>query len=305
MKISDIDLRLLQVFRAVAEAGGFVKAQGVLGISQPTISSHISNLEQRLGVNLCLRGPQGFSLTPEGQRVLEESSALLDYISDATDRLKSIAQASDMQVSIGVVDAMITNPLNILPSVLRSACKAQPSLTPKITVSEFLNCLTELRGGRFDIVVLGFSDNETPPPDLETINIFNEYSSLFCAIDHPCAVDKDSQSLEERLHRARFSAHSFVTTPLGASLDSVLSEHNTEFSQGAVEATAHLVLAGSHVGLLPLHYAAPWVESGEMVEIGQDRFRILSRLHAARLKGQPMEPATALLWQNLEAKAQP
>jgi len=42
-----------------------------------------------------------------------------------------------------------------------------------------------------------------------------------------------------------------------------------------------------------------------MVEIGQDRFRILSRLHAARLKGQPMEPATALLWQNLEAKAQP
>jgi len=59
VRLSDIDLRLLRVFEAVAVAGGFVRAQEALGISQPAISSYIAKLESRLNVRLCDRGPKG------------------------------------------------------------------------------------------------------------------------------------------------------------------------------------------------------------------------------------------------------
>lgn len=55
-QVSDIDLRLLQVFLTVVRCGGFAAAQPILNIGQPTISEHMNRLETRIGVRLCERG---------------------------------------------------------------------------------------------------------------------------------------------------------------------------------------------------------------------------------------------------------
>ena len=66
-QISDMDLRLLRVFRSVVECGGMAAAELELNIATSTISRHIKDLETRLGLTLCRRGRGGFALTPEGQ----------------------------------------------------------------------------------------------------------------------------------------------------------------------------------------------------------------------------------------------
>ena len=68
--LTDTDLRLLRVFRAVAACGGFAAAELELNINRSTISRHIKDLEGRLGVTLCRRGRGGFALTAEGEQVL-------------------------------------------------------------------------------------------------------------------------------------------------------------------------------------------------------------------------------------------
>jgi len=80
MRLSDIDLRLLRVFIAVVEAGGFAKAQETLGISQPAISAQIAKLENRLNLRLCHRGPQGFALTELGEQILLEAQSLINLV---------------------------------------------------------------------------------------------------------------------------------------------------------------------------------------------------------------------------------
>jgi hypothetical protein len=55
------DLHLLRLFVTVVEAGGFSAAQGVLGLSQPSISQQMAKLETRLGYRLCSRGKGGFA----------------------------------------------------------------------------------------------------------------------------------------------------------------------------------------------------------------------------------------------------
>ena len=48
--LSESDIRLLKVFAKVVDAGGFSAAQIDLNISQSTISTHMTALEQGLGM---------------------------------------------------------------------------------------------------------------------------------------------------------------------------------------------------------------------------------------------------------------
>ena len=58
--ITEYDLRLLRIFISVVEHGGFAAAENSLGITRSTISVHMSNLETRMKLKLCLRGRGGF-----------------------------------------------------------------------------------------------------------------------------------------------------------------------------------------------------------------------------------------------------
>ncbi|WP_238039513.1 LysR family transcriptional regulator, partial [Psychrobacter sp. Ps6] len=64
--ITDVDLKLLQIFKVIVDCGGFSAAQFKLNMHQSTISTKMSQLETRLGLNLCHRGRRGFQLTHDG-----------------------------------------------------------------------------------------------------------------------------------------------------------------------------------------------------------------------------------------------
>ncbi|MEJ6394794.1 LysR family transcriptional regulator [Gymnodinialimonas sp. 2305UL16-5] len=60
----------LEMFIAVAREGHFGRAAESLGLTQPTLSTGIKQLEDTLGVQLIFRGSRFGGLTPEGQRAL-------------------------------------------------------------------------------------------------------------------------------------------------------------------------------------------------------------------------------------------
>jgi DNA-binding transcriptional LysR family regulator len=80
--IADYELRLLRIFISVVEHGGFAAAENALGITRSTISVHMSNLETRMKLKLCLRGRGGFSLTEDGQKVYLAVINLFDSLND-------------------------------------------------------------------------------------------------------------------------------------------------------------------------------------------------------------------------------
>ena len=64
-------LRQLEYLDAIKEARHFRKAAEKIGIGQPTLSTQISALEKRLGVQLVERSRSSVLLTPIGEKVLE------------------------------------------------------------------------------------------------------------------------------------------------------------------------------------------------------------------------------------------
>lgn len=65
-QLSDMDLRLLRVFKSVVDCGGMAAAELELNIGTSTVSRHIKDLETRLSLVLCRRGRAGFRSRPKG-----------------------------------------------------------------------------------------------------------------------------------------------------------------------------------------------------------------------------------------------
>ena len=109
-QLSDMDLRLLQVFKSVVECGGMSAAELELNIGTSTVSRHIKDLEARLGLTLCRRGRAGFALTAEGQRVYDETLRLLASVRSFRDSVDDIHSRMGGQLAVAVFDKTASNP---------------------------------------------------------------------------------------------------------------------------------------------------------------------------------------------------
>ena len=73
-------IRQMRYLVALSEARHFRKAAEVMGISQPSLSLQIGNLEDLLGVRLVERGRGPVTLTPEGREVVTRASRILQEV---------------------------------------------------------------------------------------------------------------------------------------------------------------------------------------------------------------------------------
>ena len=103
--ITDSDLRLLRVFRAVVTCGGFAAAELELNINRSTISRHIKDLESRLGVTLCRRGRGGFALTDEGEQVFASARKMMASVEEFQHEVDELHQRLTGALSIAILQA--------------------------------------------------------------------------------------------------------------------------------------------------------------------------------------------------------
>lgn len=84
----------MQTFTAVVDAGSFVKAADVLGMSKAAMSRYVGDLETRLGVRLLHRTTRRLSLTGEGQVFYARSKELLADVDEAEAEITSRSGAA-------------------------------------------------------------------------------------------------------------------------------------------------------------------------------------------------------------------
>src|SRR5260221_9652063 len=180
--LSDGDIRLLRIFAKVVEAGGFSAAQIDLNISQSTISTHMTALEQRLGVRLCQRGRAGFSLTEKGQRISQASQRLFASLDEFRSEAGAVRSGLVGKLAMGIVDNVVTNPASRLPQ----AISAMNVLAPEVEMSVQVLSPTELERAVLDRRCdLGFGACGRHSPYLAYDDVFEERQGLFCCRGHP------------------------------------------------------------------------------------------------------------------------
>ncbi len=94
-------LRDLFVFFTVVESGSMTKAAAKLGVSSPSISEAIADLERTLGVRLLDRGPKGVVATPYGSALLIRGRAAFDELSQSVRDIESISDPHAGELRVG------------------------------------------------------------------------------------------------------------------------------------------------------------------------------------------------------------
>lgn len=120
-----VELRHLRYLRAVAEAGGFTRAAAEIGLTQPTLSQQIAQLETGLGVALLIRGRNACRLTPAGEMVMQYARRILgdvDALKRSLDDMSGLRRGS---LSIGALPMIAQR---LLPLVLPRFHQAHPEI---------------------------------------------------------------------------------------------------------------------------------------------------------------------------------
>ena len=85
-----MELEQLRIFISVAENRSFSQAARKLYISHSTTSRAVSALEDELGVRLFERDNRIFSLTKQGELLMQEAQELLERAEEIKNKIKEI-----------------------------------------------------------------------------------------------------------------------------------------------------------------------------------------------------------------------
>jgi DNA-binding transcriptional LysR family regulator len=293
LSLSGLDFKLLRVFKAVVEAGGFSAAQNELNVGLAAISKQISDLEIRIGMRLCTRGREGFCLTEEGKLVYQASIDLFASVDSFRDKLSSAQNELIGDLSVGVID----NTVSDIHSPLINALRTLHDQAPKVRLRLHASQLDEVERGVVEgRLIMGIVPVYQRREEFDYFPLYEEVSEAYCAPGHEL-FDVNSSAIDVNVLRH----HDVVNHRYAIHGDKAnfVTYDSQSASASQVEAVAMLILTGRFLGFLPQHYAAPLVREGRLRALRPDLININTTFNLILRHNAPRSPlvkafATAL-----------
>lgn len=174
-----VEIRHLRYFLAVAEAGSFSRAANRLGISQPSVSQQMRDLEAGLRVSLFQRRGKRILLTPRGLIFQEHARAILRQLENFLQELSSEPGQLRGALHLGVVP-ILNVPL--VPDLLGLFAADHPGISVIVEEISSTEIETALEEGRMD-VGLGFVTRHSP--NLRYERLCTDEFALIVSAAHP------------------------------------------------------------------------------------------------------------------------
>lgn len=175
-------MRQLRYFVALADLRHFRKAAESLGISQPSLSLQVSNLEELLGIRLVERGRGSVTLTPEGREVLARAGRALDEVRAIAGLGETLKTGLSGMIRLGTTSTI--GPY-LLPHVVARLHAQYPDL--RLYIKEVIprDLRGELLSGSHDVILTQLPERGA---DLTTRRLLREPMMMAMPDDHPLAA---------------------------------------------------------------------------------------------------------------------
>jgi DNA-binding transcriptional LysR family regulator len=174
-----VDLRQLEIIRAIAETGSFTAAGHKLHVSQSAISRQILLLEDELKEPVFLRVGRRIRITPAGESLLQLSHRVFQ---DLQETVSTISEKRDsLSGTIRLVGGM-TVCLYVFPTLLAEVRRVHPHLDLKVTVGSAERSIAMLRSGAGDLGMITLPVETT---DLVSVPVLQEELLVVTAAKHP------------------------------------------------------------------------------------------------------------------------
>ena len=256
-RLDNIDLRLLRVFVVLVDANGFSDAQITLNLSQSTLSTHLAELEKRVGAKLCLRGRHKFRLTNVGQATYDAARKLFADIDDFQSRISAVSRGITGRLKIGAPEGVFTSRHLSVQKLIARLMKPDSDIFVDLVLGTPSELEQRLADGDRDIVIGPLTQK------LDGIiyqPFYQEPHYLYCGKGHPLFSRRDTAITQEVIDSTRFSVRAY------RQFDDLFRVGHPRAAASIMQMEAQLmmILSGNFIGFLPDHYADRWVKDGMM-----------------------------------------
>lgn len=186
----------LEMFIALANERHFGRAAETVGVTQPSLSSAIRQLEDQLGVQLVFRGSRFQGLTPEGQRVLDWARRIVGDMRALKDEMRSVHAGLSGNLRIGVIPTA----LPMVADLTAPFTARHPNMRVTILSRTSAEILDGIESLELDAGIT-YLDNE-PLGRVAQTPLYTEFYRFLCAPGSPFAG------------RAQISWHEVASVPL-------------------------------------------------------------------------------------------
>ena len=164
--MNSLDLRSLEIFRAVAAEGSVSRAAERLNRVQSNVSTRIKQLEDRLDRPLFHRGNRGLTLTADGHRLLSYADRLLQLSEEAAEAMNE--SRPSVRFRIGTMESTAAARL---PGVLSAYHREFPDVEIEVTTDVAQGLVERLQGYDVDVA---FIAEPVQFEGLATLPVFEE-----------------------------------------------------------------------------------------------------------------------------------
>jgi DNA-binding transcriptional LysR family regulator len=172
-----LKLRDLHVYFAVVHCGSMAKAAAELGVSQPTVSEIIGDLEHTFGVRLLDRVPRGVEPTMYGSALLKRGIAAFDELKQSTRDIAFLADPTIGELKIGCAESVAAA---VLPTIVERFAQQYPRVV--IHVDDVPStALAVLRDRKHDLIV---ARTVRPRGDEEDFNVETLFDDQMVVATH-------------------------------------------------------------------------------------------------------------------------
>ncbi|MDO6446158.1 LysR family transcriptional regulator [Colwellia sp. 1_MG-2023] len=256
--ITEYDLRLLRIFLSVVEHGGFSAAEKALGITRSTISIHMSNLETRMNLKLCVRGRAGFSLTEEGQSVYRAVINLFDSLNDFSVLVSTLGKELSGEIVILCADQLDDKKQRKLAHVIELISESSPNLHVVLDGDSISNIEKLLLKDKAHMGIFpGYQQIE----GLSYTALSSEPIFLCCSKNHPLFNRVDTKITDDDL---------FSTAAIHPGID-IDAEGREQLQKLNLSAKAYqfdtrktMILSGKYIGYMPQSFIQHELNLGEI-----------------------------------------
>ncbi|WP_145953379.1 LysR family transcriptional regulator [Oceaniglobus indicus] len=178
---NDLSLRLLEIFGTLMLHQTTVAAAEELGISQPSVSTAIKQLEQQLGFALFAREKKRMVPTDEARSLLQEVQPLFDQLRSVESRVRDLRGGA-----VGTLRIMATPPLghSVVPGALSAFMDARPDVVVQYDVRRMEAVIDAVAIGAVDVGLCLALDSH---PGVTVDKIRTDRMVALMRQDHPLA----------------------------------------------------------------------------------------------------------------------
>ncbi|MBP0600811.1 LysR family transcriptional regulator [Herbaspirillum sp. LeCh32-8] len=281
------DERLLemQVFKAVAEHGGFTAAAHALDASQPFVSRTMNSLEKRLGVALLRRSTRQVSLTEEGKIFLASCSKIIGDIEQAEGQVSSTGASASGDLRITAATSFgMDQVVPLLPQFMEQ----YPNVRVRLALSD---TLVDLIGSGVDVAIRMGHLQDSMLLSRKLCHLQRIIVAAPLYIDrHGMPQTPDDllrhNCLQWEAPMDHLNNWPFIVDGQRMSLD---IRGNFRFTSGM--SSVEMVLAGVGITRMAEHFALPAIRAGKLVPLLSDyQAQDETAIHAVYVKERNVHP---------------